>query len=50
MKELDTIAIQQNPFTHTYGSAGQVYIDMGWAKKLFQTYHLSTHQNMYTRS
>ena len=28
----------QNPFTHTYGSAGQAYIDMGWADKAIRNF------------
>ena len=28
----------QNPFTHTYGSAGQAYIDMGWAEKAISNF------------
>lgn len=28
----------QNPFTHTYGSAGHAYIDMGWAQKAISNF------------
>ncbi len=28
----------QNPFTHTYGSAGQAYIDMKWAQKAIDNF------------
>jgi hypothetical protein len=28
----------QNPFTHTYGSAGQAYIDMGWAREAIENF------------
>lgn len=28
----------QNPFTHTYGSAGQAYIDMQWAQKAIKNF------------
>ena len=30
---------RQNPFTHTYGSAGQAYIDMGWADEVINNYN-----------
>ncbi len=29
---------KQNPFTHTYGSAGLAYIDMGWADKAIENF------------
>ncbi|MBR1524205.1 MAG: hypothetical protein IJ641_07105 [Lachnospiraceae bacterium] len=32
----------QNPFTHTYGSAGQAYIDMGWAEKATSNFDFET--------
>ncbi len=38
MKELKTSPVQQNPFTHTYGSAGRAYIDMGWAEKAISNF------------
>ena len=38
MKESKTQAVQQNPFTHTYGSVGQAYIDMGWAEKAISNF------------
>lgn len=28
----------QNPFTHTYGSAGQAYINMGWERKAIDNF------------
>ncbi len=30
---------KQNPFTHTYGSAGQAYIDMHWADKVIDNFN-----------
>ncbi|MBQ8946729.1 MAG: hypothetical protein IJ058_07960 [Lachnospiraceae bacterium] len=29
---------EQNPFTHTYGMAGQAYIDMGWSRKAIENF------------
>lgn len=28
----------QNPFTHTYRTAGQAYINMGWAEKAIENF------------
>lgn len=34
----DNTKEKQNPFTHTYGSAGQAYIDMGWADEAIRNF------------
>ena len=32
------MAEKQNPFTHTYGSAGKAYIDMKWAERVIENF------------